>query len=138
MGPREVFKPSSMLHDSAVPTARAMNRAGVKRLVVLSAAAHFPGLLNRIASFIMETTCAIHSRWRRSCKPAVWTGRLPDLHASLKRTSSPTEPVKALLPGWVSVCPAKQWRHSCSRRSNRKNMSNKSWVSRNNLWISPL
>src|SRR5207248_2696301 len=31
-----------------------MNRAGVKRLVVLSAAAHFPGLLNRIASFIMR------------------------------------------------------------------------------------
>jgi uncharacterized protein YbjT (DUF2867 family) len=54
LGPREVFKPSSMLHDSAVATARAMNRAGVKRLVVLSAAAHFPGLLNRIASFIMR------------------------------------------------------------------------------------
>jgi uncharacterized protein YbjT (DUF2867 family) len=54
LGPREVFKPSSMLHDSAVATTRAMNRAGVKRLVVLSAAAHFPGLLNRIASFIMR------------------------------------------------------------------------------------
>ena len=54
LGPREVFKPSSMLHDSAVATTRAMNRAEVKRLVVLSAAAHFPGLLNRIASFIMR------------------------------------------------------------------------------------
>jgi uncharacterized protein YbjT (DUF2867 family) len=54
LGPREVFKPSSMLHDSAVATTRAMNRAGVKRLVVLSAAAHFPGFLNRIASFIMR------------------------------------------------------------------------------------
>ena len=54
LGPREVFKPSSMLHDSAVATTRAMNRAGVKRLVVLSAAAHFPGILNRIASFIMR------------------------------------------------------------------------------------
>jgi uncharacterized protein YbjT (DUF2867 family) len=54
LGPREVFKPSSMLHDSAVATTRAMNRAGVRRLVVLSAAAHFPGLLNRIASFIMR------------------------------------------------------------------------------------
>src|SRR5437879_4279248 len=54
LGPREVFKPSSMLHDSAVATTRAMNRAGVKRLVVLSAAAHFSGLLNRIASFIMR------------------------------------------------------------------------------------
>jgi len=54
LGPREVFKPSSMLHDSAVAITRAMNRAGVKRLVVLSAAAHFSGLLNRIASFIMR------------------------------------------------------------------------------------
>jgi putative NADH-flavin reductase len=54
LGPREVFKPSSMLHDSAVATTRAMNRAAVKRLVVLSAAAHFPGLLNRIARFIMR------------------------------------------------------------------------------------
>ena len=51
LGPREVFKPSSMLHDSAVSTTRAMNGAGVKRLVVLSAAAHF---LNGIASFIMR------------------------------------------------------------------------------------
>ena len=31
-----------------------MNRAGVKRLIVLSAAAHFPGLLSGIASFIMR------------------------------------------------------------------------------------
>src|SRR5712691_8079713 len=48
LGPREVFKPSSMLHDSALATTRAMNRSGVKRLVVLSAAAHFPGIPNRI------------------------------------------------------------------------------------------
>ena len=54
LGPREVFKPTSMLHDSALATTRAMNRSGVKRLVVLSAAAHFPGLPNRIASFIMR------------------------------------------------------------------------------------
>ena len=54
LGPREVFKPSSMLHDSALATTRAMNRSGVKRLMVLSAAAHFPGIPNRIASFIMR------------------------------------------------------------------------------------
>ena len=54
LGPREVFKPSSMLHDSALATTRAINRSGVKRLVVLSAAAHFPGIPNRIASFIMR------------------------------------------------------------------------------------
>src|SRR5947207_5906802 len=54
LGPRKVFKPSSMLHDSALVTTRAMDRAGVTRLVVLSAAAHFPGIPNRIASFIMR------------------------------------------------------------------------------------
>ena len=54
LGPREVFKPGSMLHDSAVATTRAMKRSEVKRLVVLSAAAHFPGIPNRIASFIMR------------------------------------------------------------------------------------
>src|SRR5438552_13255272 len=54
LGPREVFKPSSMLHDSDLATNRAMNRSGVKRLVVLSAEAHFPGIPNRIASFIMR------------------------------------------------------------------------------------
>src|SRR5207244_9884773 len=54
LGPREVFKPSSMLHDSALAATRAMKRSGVKQLVVLSAAAHFPGIPNRIASFIMR------------------------------------------------------------------------------------
>ncbi len=54
LGPREVFKPTTMLHDSALATTRAMDRAGIKRLVVLSAAAHFPGIPNRIASFIMR------------------------------------------------------------------------------------
>jgi putative NADH-flavin reductase len=54
LGPREIFKPNSMLHDSALATTRAMNRSGVKRLVVLSAAAHFPGIPNRIASFVMR------------------------------------------------------------------------------------
>jgi putative NADH-flavin reductase len=54
LGPREVFKPGSMLRDSALATTLAMNRSGVKRLVVLSAAAHFPGIPNRIASFIMR------------------------------------------------------------------------------------
>ncbi|MDB6065229.1 MAG: Flavin reductase [Pedosphaera sp.] len=54
LGPTEVFKPTSLLHDSALATTRAMHRSGVKRLLVLSAAAHFPGALNRIASFIMR------------------------------------------------------------------------------------
>jgi putative NADH-flavin reductase len=54
LGPRKPFKPSSLLHDSALATTRAMNRSGVKRLVVLSAAAHFPGLPNRIVSFILR------------------------------------------------------------------------------------
>jgi putative NADH-flavin reductase len=54
LGPREVFKPSSLLRNSAVATTRAMKRSGVKRLVVLSAAAHFPGIPNRIVSFILR------------------------------------------------------------------------------------
>jgi putative NADH-flavin reductase len=54
LGPREVFKPSSLLHDSAPATTRAMQRSGVKRLLILSAAAHFPGIPNRIVSFILR------------------------------------------------------------------------------------
>jgi len=54
LGPREVFKPSSLLRDSALATTRAMQHSGVRRLVVLSAAAHFPGIPNRIVSFILR------------------------------------------------------------------------------------
>jgi len=54
LGPRKVFKPSSLLQDSALATTRAMSRAGVNRLVILSAAAHFPGIPNRIASFVLR------------------------------------------------------------------------------------
>ena len=54
LGPREAFKPSSLLHDSAVATTHAMHRTRVKRIVVLSAAAHFPGIPNRIVSFILR------------------------------------------------------------------------------------
>jgi putative NADH-flavin reductase len=54
LGPREVFKPNSLLHDSAFATTQAMKRSGVKRLVVLSGAAHFPGIPNRIVSFILR------------------------------------------------------------------------------------
>jgi len=43
-----------MLHDSALAATQAMNRSGVKRLVVLSAAAHFPGIPNRIVSFVLR------------------------------------------------------------------------------------
>src|SRR6266478_636996 len=41
LGPRKVFKPGSLLHDSALATTRAMQRAGIKRLVVLSASGTF-------------------------------------------------------------------------------------------------
>jgi putative NADH-flavin reductase len=54
LGPRKAFKTSSLLHDSAVATTQAMHRTGVKRIVVLSAAAHFPGIPNRIVSFILR------------------------------------------------------------------------------------
>jgi len=54
LGPRKVFKPGSILRDSALATTRAMNRSGLKRLLILSAAAHFPGIPNRITSFILR------------------------------------------------------------------------------------
>ncbi|MEY2493010.1 MAG: hypothetical protein QOH24_1961 [Verrucomicrobiota bacterium] len=54
LGPRKPFKPSSILHDSALATTRAMTRSGLRRLLILSAAAHFPGLPNRIVSFILR------------------------------------------------------------------------------------
>jgi putative NADH-flavin reductase len=54
LGPRKAFKPSSLLHDSALATTRAMQCSGVKRLLILSAAAHFPGIPNRIVSFILR------------------------------------------------------------------------------------
>lgn len=54
LGPREAFKPSSLLHDSALATTRAMKRSGVKRRLVLSAAAHFSGIPNRIVRFILR------------------------------------------------------------------------------------
>jgi putative NADH-flavin reductase len=54
LGPREIFKPSSLLQQSALATVRAAQRSGIKRLIVLSAAAHFPGILNRIASFVLR------------------------------------------------------------------------------------
>jgi putative NADH-flavin reductase len=52
--PRHPFKPGSLLHDGALATTRAMKRSGVKRLVILSAAAHFPGIPNRIVSFVLR------------------------------------------------------------------------------------
>src|SRR5947208_3738807 len=52
LGPRKVFKPSSMLHDSALVTTRAMDRAGVTRLVVLSAPAHLPVFSHPIGSYL--------------------------------------------------------------------------------------
>jgi hypothetical protein len=57
-----------MLHDSALATTRAMKLAGVKRLIVLSAAAHFPGVPNRIASFILRKHMRIRWQWNKSCK----------------------------------------------------------------------
>jgi len=54
LGPREAFRPSSLLQDSALATTRAMHRSGVKRLVILSAAAHFPGIPNQIVTFILR------------------------------------------------------------------------------------
>jgi len=54
LGPRKPFKPSSLLHDGALATTRTMQGSGVKRLLILSAAAHFPGIFNRIVSLILR------------------------------------------------------------------------------------
>src|SRR5258708_19466015 len=54
LGPREVFKPSSLLNDSALAASRAMQRSGVKRLVVLSAASHFPVIPNRTPTSLLK------------------------------------------------------------------------------------
>jgi putative NADH-flavin reductase len=67
LGPRKPFKPSSLLYDSALATTRAMNRSGVKRLLVLSAAAHFPGIPNRIVSLILRN----HMRDSRAMEQVV-------------------------------------------------------------------
>jgi len=66
LGPRKVFKPGSILRDSALATTRVMNRSGLKRLLILSAAAHFPGIPNRITSFILRNHMRIRSRWKKS------------------------------------------------------------------------
>jgi len=44
----------SLLHDAALATTRTMQRSRVKRLLILSAAAHFPGIFNRIVSLILR------------------------------------------------------------------------------------
>jgi putative NADH-flavin reductase len=72
LGQREVFKPSSLLRDSALAATRAMQRSGVTRLVVLSAAAHFPGIPNRIISFILQN----HMRDSRAMEEVVQASRL--------------------------------------------------------------
>src|SRR5206468_5131047 len=136
LGPREVFKPSSLLHDSALATTRAMQRSGVKRLVILSAAAHFPGVPNRIVSFILRNHMRDRWQWKKSCKVAGSTGQSPVLLVSLRKTTSPIEAGRVPRPGWVSVWPAKRLQHSCSMPSSKRNISTKSWASRNNYWSS--
>jgi uncharacterized protein YbjT (DUF2867 family) len=53
LGATSPFKPTTLLHDSALATTRAMKRSGVKRLLILSSAAHFPGILH-VVSFILR------------------------------------------------------------------------------------
>jgi len=71
LGPRKPFKPSSLLHDSALATTRTMHRLGVKRLLILSAAAHFPVFSIGLLVLSCEITCATRCLWKRSSEPAV-------------------------------------------------------------------
>src|SRR5216110_367490 len=84
LGPREAFNPSSVLHHSALAATQAMNRSGVKRLVVLSAAAHFPGIPNRIVSFILRN----HMRDSRAMEEIV---QATDLNWTIARPPRLTE-----------------------------------------------
>ena len=54
LGPTDPFEPSSLMHDSALATTSAMKKSGVKRLVILSAAALFPGLIYRIGRYFLR------------------------------------------------------------------------------------
>jgi uncharacterized protein YbjT (DUF2867 family) len=131
LGSRQVFKPSSLLQESALAAIRAMQRSGVRRLVVLSAAAHFPGIPNRIVSFILRN----HMRDSLAMEKVVqdssldWTiARPPRL---TQNNTQRIEAGKMLLPDEVSLFPAKRWQRSCSIPSSKRNIFRKSWALRN-------
>jgi len=132
LGPREVFKPSSMLHDSALATTRAMNRSGVKRLVILSAAAHFPGIPNRIASFIMRN----HMRDSLAMEEIVQGS---GLDWTITRSPRLTQQEYATYRSREGAAPKMGF--TLARKAvaafmldaiEQKNISTKSWASRNN------
>jgi nucleoside-diphosphate-sugar epimerase len=54
LGPHEPFKPSTLMRDSARALVAAMTRASVRRVVVLSAAAHFPGFFSVVARTVLR------------------------------------------------------------------------------------
>jgi putative NADH-flavin reductase len=56
LGATSPIKPTTLLRDSALATTHAMKRSGVKRLLILSSAAHFPDIprVLRIFSFILR------------------------------------------------------------------------------------
>jgi hypothetical protein len=130
-------QPGSLLYDSALATTRAMKRSGVKRLVILSAAAHFPGIPNRIVSFVLRN----HMRDSRGMEEIVRNdgsiGQSSALRVSLRKITRRIEAGRALLPRWVSQLLAKLSRRSCSTRSSKRNISIKGSASRNNNCESP-
>ena len=81
LGPREVFKPSSLLNDSAIATSRAMQRSGVKRLVVLSAAQ-----LKEFAPLVVA-----RQRQARAARQP-WLA-VDEAHERLRRAERDAEPV---------------------------------------------
>src|SRR5262245_45519441 len=133
LGPRKPFEPSSLLHDAALATTRTMQRSRVKRLLVLSAAAHFPGIFNRIVSLILRN----HMRDSLSMEAVVrasglnWTIARPPRLTDEKYSSYRSREDAA--PKMGSLCPAKRLRHSCSTRSSRRNTFRKSSASRNDF-----
>jgi nucleoside-diphosphate-sugar epimerase len=101
LGPRRPFKPGSLLYDSALATTRAMKGSGVKRLVILSAAAHFPGIPNQIVSFVLRNHMRDSRAWKKSCVTTGSIGQSSALRVSLRKITRPIEAGRALLPRWV-------------------------------------
>jgi uncharacterized protein YbjT (DUF2867 family) len=137
LGPREVFRPSSLLRDSALATTRAMQHSGVKRLVVLSAAAHFPGIPDRIVSFILRN----HMRDSLAMEEIVQGSRLDWTIARAPRLTQEDSLTYrsrgGAAPRMGFTLSRKQLQHSCSTRSSKGNIFARSQASRSDQCGSP-
>lgn len=89
LGPRKPFQRTSLLHDSALAATRAMKRSGMKRLVVLSAAAHFPGIPNAIVRFVLRNHMRDSLAMEKIVQASGLDGRSPDRRVSRRKNIQP-------------------------------------------------